>query len=687
GDDNGDPVDWGAQPGAYTMDTIPYSDNYGRGTAGSRYVVSFTFVRQTAAATVTPRPTIAPTNTRIPPTFAPPTSTPRPIVVPPTATPVPPTATTRPTNTPVPPTATTRPTNTPVPPTATPIPPTNTPVPPTATAVPPTNTPVPPTATTVPPTNTPAPTALPVTGHSIIHFILVDGDTDQDIRVMTNGETVNLATLPTRNINIRVVTNPTTVGSIKFILNGAQFSNANRVENTAPYALWGDENGDYYGWQPRLGSYTLLAQSFELRDLAGSAGRPMTVQFNVVDARPVEFALDVNVVGSGTVQMNPARTTFEAGTTVQMVAVPEAGWQFAGWSGAISSADVAATVTVTNNLDVVANFVQAQTPPTSFPPTVAAPTTTPVTPTVVAPTVVAPTATPIPATLPLALSMDDGQSTNWTLNGSWSMTTISAYGGTGSAWMATPATQYGMLAYALPIDLRTAIRPELTFQSRLSATQHSPALEISTNTRDWTLVVSPQPSADWTEYTLDLTVYTGQMIWLRWTWTPLSATALQSTDTWMIDQVTVAEFVPDPIVPSATPLPTIAPSTTPLPTIALSATPLPTIEVPPTATPLPATPVPTTPPTAIPVVLQPLTLTSVCAGTWQIDNLNAVPLNVQWEVAGTGLRTPLTANPGATPLVTGAPAGQPESITLIFDLGDGLGERSVTQASNMAACP
>jgi PKD repeat protein len=58
-------------------------------------------------------------------------------------------------------------------------------------------------------------------------LILVNADNGQDIKTITPGETINLANLPTKNLNIRAKTIPSTVGSVKFKLSGAQSRNPN----------------------------------------------------------------------------------------------------------------------------------------------------------------------------------------------------------------------------------------------------------------------------------------------------------------------------------------------------------------------------------------------------------------------------------------------------------------------------
>ncbi|MEM9834725.1 MAG: malectin domain-containing carbohydrate-binding protein, partial [Bacteroidota bacterium] len=119
-----------------------------------------------------------------------------------------------------------------------------------------------------------------VQAQSVTSFTLVNADTDTDISSLQSGEILNLATLPTTNLNVRANTNPTTVGSVRFALNG----NANfQTENVAPYALKGDVNGNYRNWTPSPGNYTLKATPYSGSNAGGSAGTALTITFTVID--------------------------------------------------------------------------------------------------------------------------------------------------------------------------------------------------------------------------------------------------------------------------------------------------------------------------------------------------------------------------------------------------------------------
>ena len=117
-----------------------------------------------------------------------------------------------------------------------------------------------------------------VQAQSVSGFVLVDADADRDLQPLTDGAKLDLAALP-RHLNVRAETSPSTVGSVRFRLNGQDV----QTENAAPYALRGDRNGDYNAWRPQPGTYTLEATPYARRGAGGEAGTPLTVAFSVVE--------------------------------------------------------------------------------------------------------------------------------------------------------------------------------------------------------------------------------------------------------------------------------------------------------------------------------------------------------------------------------------------------------------------
>lgn len=112
-------------------------------------------------------------------------------------------------------------------------------------------------------------------------FTLINSDTDLPVagfNPINPGSTLNLATVPTRNLNIRANAQGG-VGSVQMTLDAG----TPVVENQAPYALAGDSRGDFRAWTPATGSHTVTASAFPQRDAQGTAGPTFALSFAVVD--------------------------------------------------------------------------------------------------------------------------------------------------------------------------------------------------------------------------------------------------------------------------------------------------------------------------------------------------------------------------------------------------------------------
>jgi hypothetical protein len=118
-------------------------------------------------------------------------------------------------------------------------------------------------------------------GPQVLSFSLINAGTEQVIQTIEEGATLNLATLPTKNLNIRANTNPAVTGSVAFSLSGKQVKNV--TESSAPYALFGDNNGNYNAWTPGVGTYVLKATPYASANGGGTAGIPLIIGFNVVN--------------------------------------------------------------------------------------------------------------------------------------------------------------------------------------------------------------------------------------------------------------------------------------------------------------------------------------------------------------------------------------------------------------------
>jgi CubicO group peptidase (beta-lactamase class C family) len=112
----------------------------------------------------------------------------------------------------------------------------------------------------------------------VVSLTLMDADSDQPLLTMTAGMTITMADLPTRNLNVRAETSPSLVGSVRFALDG---NSTYRTETAAPYALAGDDSGDYRPWTPTAGSHTITATPYTGSGATGTRGTPLTISFTV----------------------------------------------------------------------------------------------------------------------------------------------------------------------------------------------------------------------------------------------------------------------------------------------------------------------------------------------------------------------------------------------------------------------
>ena len=74
----------------------------------------------------------------------------------------------------------------------------------------------------------------------------------------------------------------------------------------------------------------------------------------------IQHTLTVNTTGNGSVSLSPAGGTYNEGTTVTLTATPDAGWEFAGWSGDLTGTNNPATITMDADKTVTATFTRIQ---------------------------------------------------------------------------------------------------------------------------------------------------------------------------------------------------------------------------------------------------------------------------------------------------------------------------------------
>ncbi len=120
----------------------------------------------------------------------------------------------------------------------------------------------------------------PAPAPEVTGLFLINADTDQVIEEINDGDVFNRQTLPTLNLNVQAITTGAT-GSVRF---GLDATSSFRVENFAPYALFGDTSGgNFVGGSIALGQHTLTATPFTGANTTGTAGTAATVDFEIID--------------------------------------------------------------------------------------------------------------------------------------------------------------------------------------------------------------------------------------------------------------------------------------------------------------------------------------------------------------------------------------------------------------------
>ncbi|WP_394749385.1 malectin domain-containing carbohydrate-binding protein [Spongiimicrobium salis] len=113
----------------------------------------------------------------------------------------------------------------------------------------------------------------------VVSFTLVNATTNQDLIQLTDGMDINAFTIQGIDLAIRANTN-IPVGSVQLAMSGP--INTTRTENVAPYALFGDNGGNYAGVPFPSGSYSLSATSFSGANGGGAQGPTIALNFTIV---------------------------------------------------------------------------------------------------------------------------------------------------------------------------------------------------------------------------------------------------------------------------------------------------------------------------------------------------------------------------------------------------------------------
>lgn len=68
------------------------------------------------------------------------------------------------------------------------------------------------------------------------------------------------------------------------------------------------------------------------------------------------YSLTTKVIGSGSVSKSPDSDSYKSGVEVTLTASPAEGWEFSGWSGALSGTEKSVKITINSDISAVAHF-------------------------------------------------------------------------------------------------------------------------------------------------------------------------------------------------------------------------------------------------------------------------------------------------------------------------------------------
>jgi hypothetical protein len=144
-------------------------------------------------------------------------------------------------------------------------------------------------------------------GNEVVALILYDANTNLMVRTLSNNDIIDRGQLADFNIDAEVCT-ANMVESVEFTLNG----NSERTENVEPYAIGGDNGGNFKSWNVANGIYTLVATPYSGNNSTGTMGIAKTITLTITGGSGARTTGDPN----GTQDGNQASNQQQAlGTT------------------------------------------------------------------------------------------------------------------------------------------------------------------------------------------------------------------------------------------------------------------------------------------------------------------------------------------------------------------------------------
>jgi len=149
--------------------------------------------------------------------------------------------------------------------------------------------------------------AFAAMGSVVTRLVLVDAQSDRDIRPLEEGATIDLDA-ERGGVSLRAEVSGD-VGSVRFLVDARVV----QTESTPPYAIAGDQTGDYAVWSVQPGRHRVRAVPYAGSGGGGTAGEPLEIGITVVGAAVSEGA-GASRAGVVALEAVPAAVTMEPGT-------------------------------------------------------------------------------------------------------------------------------------------------------------------------------------------------------------------------------------------------------------------------------------------------------------------------------------------------------------------------------------
>ena len=114
----------------------------------------------------------------------------------------------------------------------------------------------------------------------LTRFILVNAETNEDIRILLDNDTLDMSTLPSA-LNVRVEAGDA-VQCVEFNTDPRHDQQSNQ-ENLRPFSLFGDTSEGFNAGSFENGTHSLRATPFSERRARGEQGNPLSISINVIN--------------------------------------------------------------------------------------------------------------------------------------------------------------------------------------------------------------------------------------------------------------------------------------------------------------------------------------------------------------------------------------------------------------------